>query len=143
MSETLAAPARSTWFDIFEADYCRLFFTAVLVTGSFESAEAAIADSLDLLDDQAPPSAHAALTAVAAASTAHVGSNRSLNPGGQRPLPDELVAVTRLRPDLRVCFVLRQLAGLTIAETSKLLSLQPPDVKRRTIDASVQLARVG
>jgi len=140
MRKANAASQRATWFDIFQADYCRLFFTALLVTGSSESAEAAIADSLDLIDDETAPSGRAALTAVAAASAARIGEARPAHVGNSS-LPKELVAVTKLRPDLRVCFVLRRLVGLTSAETSKLLSLNPPDVERRTIDASVQLAR--
>ena len=140
MRKANAEPMRATWLDIFQADYCRLFFTALLVTGSSESAEAALADSLDLIDDETKPSARAALTAVAAASAARIGEGR-LAHVRNASLPKELVAVTKLRPDLRVCFVLRRLVGLTSAETSKLLSLNPPDVERRTIDASVQLAR--
>jgi DNA-directed RNA polymerase specialized sigma24 family protein len=140
MRKANAEPTRPTWLDIFQADYCRLFFTALLVTGSSESAEAALADSLDLIDDETTPSARAALTAVAAASTARIGEGRPTH-GRNSSLPKELVAVTKLRPDLRVCFVVRRLVGLTSAETSKLLSLNPPDVERRTIDASVQLAR--
>ena len=142
MRKANAEPTRATWFDIFQADYCRLFFTALLVTGSAESAEAALADSLDLIDDGTTPSARAALAAVAAASTSRIGEAR-LAHVRHSSLPKELVAVTKLRPDLRVCFVLRRLVGLTSAETSKLLSLNPPDVERRTIDASVQLACGG
>lgn len=139
-SSGVARAPRAMWLDIFQDNCSRLLMTAALVTGSFESAEAAIVDSVDFIDQASSPSARAALLAVAA-SAIRVQDTSTIR-DGNRAMPEELNAVVNLRPDLRACFVLRRLAGLTNSETSKLLSMEPPDVEQRTLEASIQLARL-
>jgi len=53
MTEVLERPPvmdTVTWLDIYKRDCPQLFFTALLITGAVKSAEAAIDESLDLVD---------------------------------------------------------------------------------------------
>ena len=126
-----------TWLDVYQRDSALLFLTAVLITGAIESAEAAVQDSVNLVGDLDPDS-RAALTAVAAIA---VTQTASFDTEARLLLPEELRSVADLPRDLRICFVLRRLAGLTAREAAELIGMRPSEIDRRACNASVRLAQ--
>jgi hypothetical protein len=140
MIEVLEKPPitdTETWPDIYNSDFPRLFFTALLITGTVESAELAIDESIDLIDAGVAPCSRSALIAVAEASAAR---HDCFNSDARSLLPADLQAVVDLPEDFRLCFVLRRLAGLTIHETADLVGIQSSEVEPRALDASIRLA---
>ena len=114
-----------------------LFFTALLITGTVESAEAAIEDSIDRTRREIVPSLRVASIAVAAAAAIRA---RSFDTQARLLLPEELRAVADLQPDLRICFVLRSLLGLTAWEAAQLIEMRPSEIDRCASSASIRLA---
>jgi DNA-directed RNA polymerase specialized sigma24 family protein len=136
MTEVLEMPPATytaTWLDIYKRP--QLFFAALLITGALESA---IEDSMDLVDMETAPRLRAALTNVVTSAVTRIVS---FNPEARSLLPEELRAVADLPLDLRVCFVLRRLAGLTALKTAELVGIGPRIVDRRALDASIRLAQ--
>ena len=121
----------------YQRNISRLFFTALLITGTVESAEAAIEDSIDRTRREIVPSLRVASMAVAAAAVTRAGA---FDPHARLLLPEELRAVADLQPDLRICFVLRRLAGLTACEAAELIGMRPSEIDRRASSASIRLA---
>ena len=140
MTEVLERPPvmdMVTWLDIYKRDCPQLFFTALLITGAVKSAEAAIDESLDLVDMDLAPNSRAVLIAVTQAAMARRGC---LNVTARSLLPAELQAVANLPPDLRLCFVLHCLAGLTAHEILGLAATPASEVERCALHASIHLA---
>ena len=126
-----------TWLDLYKRDCPQLFFAALLITGAVKSAEAAIDESLDLVDMDLAPNSRAVLIAVTQAAIARRGC---LNAAARSLLPAELHAVANLPPDLRLCFVLHCLAGLTAHEILALAAMRVSEIEWCALDASIQLA---
>ena len=124
--------------EFYQRNISRLFFTALLITGTVESAEVAIEDSIDRTRREIVPSLRVASIAVAAAAAIRA---RSFDTQARLLLPEELRAVADLQPDLRICFVLRRLAGLTAREAAELIGMRPSEIDRRACTASVRLAQ--
>jgi RNA polymerase sigma-70 factor (ECF subfamily) len=79
-------------------------------------------------------------------------AHRALDPTDKQPTPEQalakkemrgalVLAVSKLRPRLRVVVLLRELHGLTIAETARRLGLSVSTVKARTLQAKRHLRR--
>lgn len=124
-----AAPS----LEVYQRNISRLFFTALLITGTVESAEAAIEDSVD----QIAPSLRVASIAVAVAAVTRAVP---FDPQARLILPEELRAVADLPTDLRLCFVLRNLLGLTASEAAQLIAMRPCEIDWRASSASICLA---
>ena len=65
---------------------------------------------------------------------------RSFDTQARLLLPEELRAVADLQPDLRICFVLRSLLGLTACEAAQLIEMRPSEIDRCASSASIRLA---
>lgn len=135
-------PDSAAWLGVYQNDWARLLITAVLMTGSVESAEAAIEESVNLIDAKETPNLSAVFIAVASAAAA-CPRNLTVDPWVRSGLPNELKAVADLRADLRVCFVLRRLVGLPKDKAADLLFMRTVDVEQRARAASMQLANGG
>jgi hypothetical protein len=123
--------------EFYQRNISRLFFTALLITGTVESAEAAIEDSIDRTRREIVPSLRVASIAVAAAAVTRAGS---FDTHARLLLAEELRAVADLQPDLRICFVLRSLLGLTAGEAAQLIEMRPSEIDGRASSASICLA---
>jgi DNA-directed RNA polymerase specialized sigma24 family protein len=126
----------------YRQDYARLFVTALLISGSATRAERAIEQSIELLDLDGMPGEREILIAVLRAALAGSGARAAVCVR-EAHLPDELRAVLSLDADLRSCFVLRRLVGLTAEETARLTALGASDVQAFTLAAILQLAGVA
>lgn len=115
----------------------RAFLTAHLLTASVELAETAIQAGLASWDSN-NGSEEDLFQAVLVAA---VGSKVGGTPSSETPdstglfLPGELRSVLDLSLQLRRCFVLRILAGLSVQMCARLLGLHPRHVRRYTCEA--------
>ena len=109
----------------------RAFLTAHLLTANLEQAEQAVCEAIDSFDADchtADELLHDAIRAVV---------RRGVLPGNWNswPLPGELHAVLSLPPNLRHCYVLRILAGISQRVCAVLLGLNTETVDRFTCEA--------
>lgn len=123
----------------------RVFFAALLLTGSAARAERAIREGIaEMGMDKV--SGEAVLHATVRAAIAPRVSRRRERFGRQdltsSSLPRELRRVLLLPMDLRHCFVLRLLVGLPLSECSRLLRTEVRQVERNTVSAAVALASI-
>ena len=118
--------------EFYQRNISRLFFTALLITGTVESAEVAIEDSIDRTRREIVPSLRVASIAVAAAAAIRA---RSFDTQARLLLPEKLRAVADLQRDLHICFVLRSLLGLTACEVAQLIGMRPCEIDRRASSA--------
>ena len=141
MLEVLDQPSvrdTAAWLDIYQSNCSLLFFTALLITGAVKSAEAAVGDSVDLVDGETVASQRAIMKAVAVAAGTRTSS---FDQNARSLLPEELQAVADLRLDLRICFVLRRLIGLTAREAAELMGMRPFEIDCCASRASIHLAQ--
>lgn len=125
----------------YRRDYARLFVTALLISGSAARAERAIEQSIELLEFEGVPCEREILIAVIRAALA--GGGTLAVSTHEVPLADELRAVLGLDADLRFCFVLRRLVGLTAEEAARLTALGASDVEAFMRAAILQLAGIA
>jgi hypothetical protein len=120
----------------------RAFVTALLLTGSVERAETAVSENVTLFDCE-DPSAEALLQGVAESSIPPRGLTSQPRPAelarASSVLPFELQRVLRLAPDLRNCFVLRVLSGLSREVCSRVLQLEIHQIDADTCSAILAL----
>jgi DNA-directed RNA polymerase specialized sigma24 family protein len=126
----------------YRQNYARLFVTALLISGSAARAERAIEQSIELLEFDGMPDEREILIAVSRAALA-AGGTRAAVRTREVHLADELRAVLSLDADLRSCFVLRRLVGLTAEDTARLTALGTSDVEAFTLAAILQLAGIA
>jgi DNA-directed RNA polymerase specialized sigma24 family protein len=122
----------------------RSYRTVLLLAGSAARAEDAMFEAIHAMDpDQISEEAlvRGAITAAVTAGRAAPAKRRDSDPASSA-LPPELRRVLRLPTDLRHCFVLRILAGLSREDCAQLLTLSIPAVDERTCDAARRLAGV-
>jgi len=123
----------------------KAFLTAHLLTASVEQAERAVTDALASWDRN-KESLEDLFQAVldAAVRRQDSGAPGSTEPdSGGSLLPTELQTVLALSLELRRCFVLRMLAGLSVAMCARLLQLNPRRVKQYTCAALKRLPSCG
>jgi DNA-directed RNA polymerase specialized sigma24 family protein len=128
----MSTVARECESDI-EDTISRAFLTAHLLTASTEQAESATMEAIDSWNPDEQTSEVLFRSVVDAAARAHVKHAPSIsNKSGvaESYLPVELRAVLRLTPQLRRCFVLRVLAGLSPQVCAQLLHLHSRRVDR-------------
>jgi DNA-directed RNA polymerase specialized sigma24 family protein len=119
----------------------RALLTAHLLTGSLQQAEEATRDAIDSWNADEEPEEVLFQHVLNSAARAQVEPNPASLDSSTSYLPDELKAVLRLAPQLRRCFVLCILEGLTAKACARLLCLQSDMVERYTCDALQCLAR--
>jgi hypothetical protein len=115
----------------------KAFLTAHLLTGSIEQAESAVTDALASWDkdkDSLADLFQAVLDAAVRRQDSGPPSSKGPDAAGSL-LPSELQTVLALSLELRRCFVLRMLAGLSVAMCARLLQLHPRRVKQYTCAA--------
>jgi DNA-directed RNA polymerase specialized sigma24 family protein len=118
----------------------RSFVTAYLLTADARRTEDAVSEAIDLFDPQADSEEGLIRIAIAAAL-----QEVPLQLGPTQPqlrLPAELRAVLRLANDVRQCFVLRVLVGLSEQSSGCLLGLDVRRVREYVCAAVRQLAGV-
>src|SRR5579871_1972945 len=114
------------------------FVATYLLTADAPRAEDAVSEAIDLFDPQSDSVDVLIRIAIAAAvqdMPPQLGSTRS-----QPTLPAELEAILHLANDLRRCFVLRVLAGLSEQASACLLGLDGFRVREYASAALRQLA---
>jgi DNA-directed RNA polymerase specialized sigma24 family protein len=115
----------------------RAFLTALLLTGSAERAEDAVIEALDLWDEEEEHDElmyAAARAAVASRSESKKLAGEELE-SAMLLVPAELRGVLRLSSELRQCFVLRILLGLSTRACARALELHVRQVDRCTAAA--------
>jgi DNA-directed RNA polymerase specialized sigma24 family protein len=111
----------------------RAFLTAHLLTASTEQAESATMEAIDSWDPDEETEEvlfRSVLDAAARAQIEYVPSSSNKCDVAGSYLPAELQAVLRLAPQLRRCFVLRILVGLSPQVCARLLHLPSRRVDR-------------
>jgi hypothetical protein len=120
----------------------KAFVTALLLTGSVELAESAVSENAMLLDCD-EPSVEALLQGVAESSIPPRGQNtvprQTELERASSLLPFELRRVLHLAPDLRNCFVLRVLGGLSREVCARVLQLDIHQIDNDTCSAMLAL----
>jgi DNA-directed RNA polymerase specialized sigma24 family protein len=113
----------------------KAFLTAHLLTGSAEHAESAVMEALHSWEEEDGEEAlfHGVISAAARGETTTEDQNEPDSSGSF--LRSELRAVLSLPPQLRRCFVLHILAGLSRQACARLLNLQTRQVDRYTCAA--------
>jgi hypothetical protein len=113
-----------------------LFWSAVLLTGTIEAAEAAVLCGIDESEDLS----HRVLliSVIKAARRQRTRTGDTL--GATDHVPPALRNVCRLPPVLRDCLVLHILLRLPFGECAELLALSPNDLTHAMFDALNQLA---
>ena len=123
----------------------KAFLTAHLLTGSIAQAESAVTDALASWDkdkDSLADLFQAVLDAAVRRQDSGAPGSTEPDSGGSL-LPTELQTVLALSLELRRCFVLRMLAGLSVAMCARLLQLNPRRVKQYTCAALKRLPSCG
>ena len=120
----------------------RALLTAYLLTASVEQAETAVEAALASWDGDNGSEEGLFQAVLSAAVRSQVGGTTSLEkPDSARVfLPSELRTVLDLSWQLRRCFVLRMLVGLSVQMSARLLDLHPRHVRRYTCEALQRLA---
>jgi hypothetical protein len=119
----------------------RAFLTAHLFTGSLQQAEEVTLDAIDAWRPGEEPEEKLFQNVLDGAARAQVEAKPSDPDPSDSYLPNELKAVVQLAPQLRHCFVLRVLAGLSVKGCARLLCLHADMVECYTCDALRCLAR--
>jgi hypothetical protein len=122
------------------------FLAALLITGTTRLAEAAVLAGVESLTFEAEPEEELFQLSMAAA----VRANRSATTGcGEHgcqtplPFPAELTNVLRLPVDLRECFVLRVLTGMSRERCAGLLQIEANQVERNVCESALILAELA
>src|SRR5215472_435825 len=117
----------------------RAFLTSYLLSGSVEQAEGIVLDAIDSFD----PDTHSEDAFVQGAIEAVVQGNLRRTGPVERKLflPRELQSVLNLSNNLRQCFVLRVLAGLSAKSCVRLLGISAKKVDEYACIAIHCLAR--
>jgi DNA-directed RNA polymerase specialized sigma24 family protein len=117
----------------------RAFLAAHLLTASTEQAESVVVEAMeswDPDDDSDEVLLHLVLRSALQADTEGVPWNSN---DLDSMLPTELKAVLRLPPQLRHCYVLRTLVGLSRQTSARLLNLHSREVDHYTREALQRL----
>jgi DNA-directed RNA polymerase specialized sigma24 family protein len=117
----------------------RAFLAAHLLTASTEQAEDAVVEAMeswDPDDDSDEVLFHQVLRSALQADIEGVSSSSN---DLDSMLPAKLKAVLRLPPQLRHCYVLRMLVGLSRQACARLLHLHSPEVDHYTREALQRL----
>jgi len=118
----------------------KAFWIALLLTGSFEAAEAAVLDGIAVLE---PDHISGDNLLLATAKSAIQRCTEFLEQsGGLSLLPLELRRLFRLAPNHRECFALRILIGLTSELCSGILHLSINEVDDALYTALRELPRI-
>ena len=118
----------------------RALLTAHLLTGSLQQGEKATLEAIESWKPGEEPEEVLFQNVLNAAARAQAEpSPNNLDSSGSH-LPNELIAVFRLAPELRRCFVLRILVGLPAKACARLLHLQSGQVDEYTYAAFQCLA---
>jgi len=119
----------------------RAFLSAHLLTGSAELAEEAVSEAVERWNPCGETEDVLFLGALRAAVRNRAGyESRQPDCAGAFRLPEELRAVLSLDPQVRCCFVLRLLAGLSRQDCARLLHVTAREVDRSTCAALKNLA---
>jgi DNA-directed RNA polymerase specialized sigma24 family protein len=110
----------------------RALLTAHLLTGSLQQAEKATREAIDSWNSGEDPEEAVFQNVLNAAARAPAGPNPNNSDTSDSSLPNELIAVFRLAPQLRRCFVLRIVVGLPAKVCARLLHLQSEQVDEYT-----------
>jgi DNA-directed RNA polymerase specialized sigma24 family protein len=124
----------------------RAFLTAHLLTANREQAESAVLEAIlhwDLEEGTEEVFLHRVACAAIQAQVEYESSNAGEPAPAELLLPVELQAVLDLSPQLRRCFVLRVLVGLSRQVCARLLDLSVLIVDQYTCAALEHLAGVG
>jgi hypothetical protein len=143
-------PCTLTYSELFLTDLNRLFRTALLITGSIESAERALVEAIDLLSEFEPPGGLVIRDVIRfAVARSSVGVLRAAECPSDSATESALILLKELRivfnlpPGLRCCFVLRTLAGYTSEQVGLLMDIRSEDVETLAQDALVRLAELA
>jgi hypothetical protein len=120
----------------------KAFNAAHLLTTSMQAAECAVLEAIDVFDpdsDSEESLVRAAIQAAVCKEPRPASTSEQTKSGGSF-VPVELHAVLRLSHDLRSCFVLRLLVGLSPQACAGLLRLNGADVERYACAAVQRLA---
>ena len=121
----------------------RAFLTAHLFTGSLQKAEEVTLNAIAAWRPDEEPEEKLFQNVLDAAARTQAEVSQSDPDSSRSYLPHELKAVLQLAPQLRHCFVLRVLAGLSAKVCARLLCLHSDMVDRYTCDAVQRLARAA
>ena len=122
-----------------EQTLSRSLISAHLITGTPESAEEAVLRGIDQWNPDDEPEEKLILRIMEAAFLRAVPAP-SESTANDSYFKDELKAVLRLEPRLRVCFVLRDLVGLPSQVCAQLLGLLPDEIDEYNVSAMRELA---
>jgi len=113
----------------------KYFITAILLSSNVKRAEAAVLNGIQSMDlDQ---------TATSACGEEGPDDNNYEFKAAAALLPAELQRVLQLTRDLRRCFVLRMLVGMSRERCAALLDIDVAQVDQGTYMAVTELARVA
>ena len=124
----------------------RAFTLAVFLTGSIKSAEAAVLRAICALE---AGDVHGdGLVSGTVEACVHIQRGLAARADGEMviyraALPVELQRVLQLPLEMRQCFVLRNLVGLSLKASAGLLDLEPQEVTARTSAAMRDLAVIA
>ena len=127
------------WKSNIVATVWRAFRTAHLLTASVDQAERAVLRAIGSFDVETDTDEMLFQRAIRAA----VACPSNLAPSSRALLPAELQSVLDLSHDLRRCFVLRILVGMSRRDCSKLLRLSDRTVNDYTCSALRRLAALA
>jgi hypothetical protein len=151
ISETMLAglaipdPKRPCEDSGFETAITKAFNIAIILTGSTELAEYAVAEAIRVWDETEPPEQMLYLGAIVASIEVQKLSNTNRPPESDSTasrLPLRLRNVVRLMPAIRNCFVLRVLLGLSYETCACLLHSSAGQVVANTYVALQKLAEL-
>lgn len=122
------------------SDSLRLaFWTAWLFSGDASSAELAVLDALDGCQDISRPDF---FVGIVKSAIRRKGTSSS-SVGGLQRIPSELRRIISLQSQLRHCFVLRVLLGLSPEICAELLSIAIPELENAAHAAMRELSRAS
>lgn len=128
-----------------ERIFRRAFLTAQLLTGSMEQAERAVVEAIGSWNpgEESEEILFVNVLNAALRTQSVHGESSSNKPDAGSQLPVELRAVLRLAPELRRCYVLRLLVGLSPQDCGRLLRLHSRRVDRYTCAALECLGKLS
>jgi hypothetical protein len=118
----------------------RALLTAHLLTGNLQQAEKATLDAIESWNPGEEPEQVLFENVLNAAARVQAEPRPNNIDSSGSYLPNDLIAVFRLAPQLRRCFVLRILVGLPVKVCARLLHLQAGQVDEYTCAALQCLA---
>jgi hypothetical protein len=118
----------------------RALLTAHLLTGSLQQGEKATLEAIESWNPGEEPEEVLFQNVLNAAARAQAEPSPNNFDSSDSYLPNDLIAVFRLAPQLRRCFVLRILVGLPANMCARLLHLQAGQVDEYTCAALQCLA---